>query len=192
MKRGLVFLALAMPFLGGCKTMNDDARLAGYKRALDETDPKRVGYFAPGSAEEAKAIKSFTDFFTVLSEDGVRSKAAKVYAKDAYFNDTLRELHGSAAIEPYLMRSAQAVDSCTVDIIDVTSNKGEYYFRWVMKINFKRFKRGETQTSIGITHIRFNKDGQVAFHQDYWDAAAGLFEKIPVLGSAIRGIKSRL
>lgn len=43
-----------------------------------------------------------------------------------------------------------------------------------------------------MTHLRFDGEGRVAYHQDYWDSGANLFEKIPVLGSGIRAVKRRL
>ena len=163
-----------------------------YKKVYDATDPKKAGFLKPGSDEEKRAVKNFTDFLSDLSTGSVKNGTAKVYAEDAYFNDTLKEITGAPAIEAYLYRTAESVDACTVDFLDVSSHEGEYYFRWLMKVKFKKFKRGEVQPSIGVTHIRFNREGKVAFHQDYWDAAGNLFEQIPVLGWVIRKIKKGL
>ncbi len=163
-----------------------------YRRAYETTDPAKAGYLRPGSAEEQKALSRFSLFFSALTPDNVRGLLREAYAPDVYFNDTLKEINGTDALEPYLLRSAEAVESCTVKILDVASNRGEYYVRWAMQIRFKKFRKGETQTSIGMTHLRFNSEGKVIFHQDYWDASANLFEKIPVLGGAIRMIKKRI
>jgi hypothetical protein len=56
---------------------------------------------------------------------------------------------------------------------------------------FKRFRKGEVHSSIGMTHLRFDRDGRVIYHQDYWDSGSALFEKIPVLGGGIRAVKKR-
>jgi hypothetical protein len=42
-----------------------------------------------------------------------------------------------------------------------------------------------------MTHLRFDRDGRVIYHQDYWDSGSALFEKIPVLGGGIRAVKKR-
>ena len=63
---------------------------------------------------------------------------------------------------------------------------------WTMNVRFKKFKKGETVRSIGMSHIRFNSAGQVVLHQDYWDSGGSLFEHIPVVGWLIRRIKARL
>ncbi len=61
-----------------------------------------------------------------------------------------------------------------------------------MDVRYRKFHRGKTVRTIGMTHVRFNPEGQVILHQDYWDSAAGLFEYVPVVGGGIRLIKSRL
>lgn len=53
-------------------------------------------------------------------------------------------------------------------------------------------KRGQTQSSTGISHLRFERDGHVVMRHDYWDSADGLYEKVPLLGWAIKTIKARL
>ena len=35
-------------------------------------------------------------------------------------------------------------------------------------------------------------DGKIVLHRDYWDAASGLYEYLPVVGGLIRWIKGRL
>ncbi len=163
-----------------------------YRQSYENTRPDKIGYLKPGSAEERQAVARFSRFFSVLTPESVRRDLRSVYAADVYFNDTLKEIEGVDRLEPYLIRTAEAVESCAVDILDMSSSRGDFYFRWAMRIQFKKFRKGEVQTSIGITHIRFNQEGKVIFHQDYWDAAANLFEKIPVLGGIIRAIKNRL
>lgn len=163
-----------------------------YDEALAKTDPARIGTVEKGSAAESAAIERFKGFFSVLSEHNVRANVRRVYAAEAYLNDTLKEISGIDRIEAYFLKSARAVDDCRVEIMDVAESGGNYYFRWVMCIRFKKLKRGQVCCSRGMTHIRFNGSGQVVFHHDYWDAAGGLFEHLPVVGAVIRAIKAGL
>lgn len=163
-----------------------------YYQMYENTKPEKTGGLAPGSPEEKAAIGRFTKFFGDLSTENIRENLRKTYADRLYFNDTLKEISDIDTLEHYLLDTAANVDSCTVTIHDVISKNGDYYFRWEMFIKFKKFRKGEVQPSIGMTHIRFDKDGRIVFHQDYWDAAANLFEKVPVVGWMIRKIKKRL
>jgi limonene-1,2-epoxide hydrolase len=161
-----------------------------YQEALEKAASEPSVH--PGSPEEKEAIERFKDFFSVLSDEHIRDKVREVYAKDVYFNDTLKEICGIDALEPYLLESADAVESCTVDVEDVAVSNGNYYFRWTMDIRFKSIKKGQLTQSIGVSHIRFNTEGKICLHQDYWDSTSGFFQHVPVVGYLIRKIKARL
>lgn len=149
--------------------------------------------FERGSPAETEALARFARFFSDFSPDKVERLVDQTYAAEVWFNDTLKTLNGRDALRAYLKHSAEAVQSCRVEILDTLSNdRGDYYVRWTMVIRFKRFKPGQDTQTIGMSHLRFNRDGLVRLHQDYWDSTAGLFEHIPLLGAAIRAIKRRV
>jgi len=166
--------------------------VTSYQDALARTDPEKIGTVATGSPEERAALGRFVELFGNLTAETVRARAKSVYAPDAYFNDTLKTLIGAEAIEAHLVRSAEAAEEVTVDVVDVAQSGANYYLRWVMDVRFKSLKKGEVVRSIGVSHIRFNREGQVVLHQDYWDATTGLFEHIPVVGRVLRTVKNRL
>jgi len=148
--------------------------------------------FAPGSDEESAALDRFRAFFSDFSPAKVEQLLGATYAEDIWFNDTLKTVEGIEPLGQYLSHSASAVDACVVDVAEISTNgKGDYYARWSMMIQFKRFKRGQQTHSIGMSHLRFNEHGKVVLHQDYWDSSQGLFEHVPVLGAMIRWIKRR-
>ena len=181
-------LALGLWQCGDADKM-DNGTMA-YEEILQEAAAQ--GTVAPGSVEEAAAIARFSDFISVLSPDRAREKTAQVYAADAYLNDTLKEVRGAAAIEAYFVESLAATDSVWVEVTDVAQSQGNYYFRWIMHIRFKNIKAGQTTSSIGMSHIRFDRQGKVVLHQDYWDSATGFYQHLPVIGRLINWVKSRL
>ena len=166
--------------------MNYAARLA----ELQAADPLP---FAPGSETETLALDNFRRFFADFSPAKIESLLEQTYAPEVWFNDTLKTVRGTGPLKHYLSESASAVDACRVEIHDISHNgSGDYLVRWSMMIRFKRFKRGQDTHSIGVSHLRFDRDGRVLLQQDYWDAAQGLFEHVPLLGAMIRAIKRRL
>ena len=164
----------------------------GYIEALERTDPLRIGALEPGSEEERQALATFTEFIADMTPESICEKVQQVYAEDAYFNDTLKELVGAAAIEEYMARSMGATESVRAVVDDVSSSGGDYYVRWTMYIRFKKYNDGQIARSEGISHLRFDADGKIILHRDYWDAAGGLYEHLPVIGGLIRWIKGRL
>jgi hypothetical protein len=149
--------------------------------------------FERGSEAEASALRNFGRFFADFSPNKVENLVDQTYATDIWFNDTLKTIRGRTALREYLTHSAQAVQSCRVEILDTLSNdQGDYFLRWTMVIRFRRFKPDQDTQTIGISHLRFDREGLVCLHQDYWDSTAGLFEHIPLLGAGIRAIKRRV
>ena len=163
-----------------------------YEEALEKTDPTRIGTLVRGSAEEQEALARFADFVGEMTAASMRQKVGQVYAEDAYFNDTLKELVGVAAIEEYMAHSMEATQSVRARVDDVAVSDGNYYVRWTMEIHFKELNKGQVARSVGISHLRFDRSGKIVLHKDYWDAADGLFQYLPVLGRAVRWVKGRL
>jgi hypothetical protein len=147
---------------------------------------------ARGSTAEKAAVARFENFLGNLDEKTARNETTKVYAPDAYLNDTLKTLHGSAAIREYFIRTAQGLDSMKVTFDDLAVSGRNYYFRWTMETRMKYLARGKTITTIGVTMVRFDPEGRVILHQDFWDSAQGVWDHVPVLGTVIRWIQSKI
>lgn len=146
-----------------------------------------------GSAAETHALARFAQFFSSFAPDRVDRLVPQTYADDVYFNDTLKAVEGRAALSHYLRDSAEAVEECRVEIHETTRTANdEHLVRWSMMIRFRKFRRGVDTWTVGMSHLRFDADGRVVYHQDYWNAADGLFQHIPVLGTLINAIKRRL
>jgi hypothetical protein len=37
-----------------------------------------------------------------------------------------------------------------------------------------------------MTQLRFDREGRIILHQDFWDPGAGIYQHLPVLGPAVR------
>ncbi len=183
---------IALLLLTSCATdttMKNERDIVAYQSTVTELQSRPT--VAPGSAEERAGIQRFKDFFADLTAESVREKTKSTYSEDVFFNDTLKTIRGNEALEEYFLETAKNAKMVRATVQDVASSDGNYYIRWVMDVEFAKFKKGETVRTIGITQVRFTPDGKIALHQDFWDPAAGLYEHIPVLGGAIRAIKSR-
>jgi len=187
-KAFLIFASGLFLLLAGCASRSEPGQAAQDYLAFTEQNP---GANLRGKTER-QAISNVKDYLGHLTKENILTQTKKVYAADAFFNDTLKTVRGSAAIEEYFLGTVANTEEIRVTFTDVARSGNEYYFRWVMDVKFKQFQRNKTIRTIGMTHVRFNSQGQVILHQDYWDSAQGLFEYIPVLGGGIRLIKSRL
>jgi hypothetical protein len=164
---------------------NTNAEVQSYLDFLKE----RPGANLQGPAEK-QAVDRLKNYLSNLNEEHIRKHTASTYSTDAFLNDTLKTEIGAAAIEKYFLGTAGNADEILVEFQDVARSGNDYYLRWVMDVKFKKFHRGKSFRTIGITHARFNEEGLVILHQDYWDSTTGFFQHVPVLGSGIRYIKT--
>ena len=165
---------------------------AEHEAALAASAPAAAGSPAPGSAAEKAAVDRFVRFISDLSTGTVKADIRAVYAPSLYFNDTLKTIRSVDELERYFLATDEAMASYALKVEEVAPTPQGVYLRWRMDVEFRRFRKGQVQSSIGVSHIRFDKDGRVVYHQDYWDSGSALFEKIPVLGAGIRAVKRRL
>ena len=150
------------------------------------------GTLEAGGDEERQAIERFRALMSDLKAPGFASEIRDVYAEGVFFNDTLKTLRGVSEVEEHLIETAAALDSATVEFLDLTGRGGDYYFRWVMTTRSPKLAKGQEILSVGMTHVRFDAAGRVVLHQDFWDSTGGLFEHAPGLGWLLRRTKQRL
>lgn len=173
----------------GVPRVTDSAAALRAIRAEMEARPT----VAVGSPAERQGIERLKLFLSRIDAESVRNNTLSVYAPDAYLNDTLVSRRGSSNIQSYFLATVEAAETITANIEDVTrSADGFYYVRWTMDVRMKKVAAGETIRTLGITLVRFDDQGRVLIHQDYWDSAAGLWDHVPGLGRGIRWIKGRL
>jgi hypothetical protein len=187
-------MLLAAGLAGGCATRQPDSpdpALQRYAAALARTAPTPGSGVVPGSPAEQEALQRFKDFYADFSAEPIRAHTRTVYAPDAYFRDPYKEIEGIDTIEAYFLSSVEPVQSCRFDIHDVASHDGEYYVRWTMELNLKRHEGRRPIRAIGVTHLRFDSEGRVRFHQDNWDASSVL-EELPLIGRIVIWIKNRI
>lgn len=180
--------------LGACSAAPRGASEESWMEYLEALRPLEAegATFDAGSEEERRAIGRFQSLLSDFKAPDFAERIHEVYAEDAFFNDTLKTVRGVDEIEAYLVASADAIEKGTVEFLDGVADNGNYYFRWAMTIRFKRLARGEDKHSVGMTHVRFDSDGKVLLHQDFWDSTGGLFEHVPGLGWMLRRAKKRL
>lgn len=144
-------------------------------------------------ADEAAALKRFQDFLTRIDDEAfIREHALKVYAKDAWLDDTLVVHQGATAIRDYFLETAATVTSCEVKIDDVSKSGENHYVRWTMVFSAPAMSGGSPVHSVGISQVRFDREGKVVFHQDFWDSGQNFYAHLPVASGVVGYIQNRL
>ena len=114
-------------------------------------------------------------------------RAAEFYANDAQFRDPFNDVHGVPAIEAVLHHMFTHSDNPHFIIGERIVQGQQAFVTWTFVCTL----RGMVYEVVGGTHFRFNQDGLVTLHRDYWDAAEELLQKLPLVGAPIRWLRRR-
>ncbi|MES3022350.1 MAG: nuclear transport factor 2 family protein [Pseudomonadota bacterium] len=128
------------------------------------------------------------DFYENLGAQALHADLARVYAADAVFKDPFNEVQGLAEIEKIFAHMFKQVHDPRFKVNTRVLQGAEAFLVWDFTFRMHRSPE-RTECIRGATHIRFNEEGGVVLHRDYWDAAEELYEKLPVLGALMRWLK---
>jgi hypothetical protein len=180
MKSNLLAIALVLS-LNACKIVEQDV-FADYL-TLAPADPK---------VEANANIQAFVNLYNQLETINLADNVTKAYAEKLYFNDTVVTLHDRQALQKYLQHTQEALDSMQFEVLDTYEKNNDVLVRWSMRTQFTILGQQRDVHSIGISHLRFDSDGKIIVHQDYWDSTQGFYQHIPIIGELLRWIKSGL
>ena len=167
--------------LSGCASGPTDF-VRDYHRALDERPGMPVSTQSAGE----RAAAGFASLYGNLSAENVKANVRKVYAPDAWFNDTVATEVGIEAIEGYLLRTAENAELVQAKITDVAVSGRDVYVRWTMEVRVKSLAGGRPILTEGMSQLRFDDQGRIVLHQDFWNPSNGIYQHLPLLGAAIR------
>ena len=189
---GLVLATAAiLLFLSSSAVPNRSAEaVAEFQTRLAKVAPSVLDEGSPG---EKAALDRFTKFLQGIGDvKFVRDQTLQVYAADAYLDDTLVVHRGASEIEAYFVKTSETMKSYQVTIDDVAKSGDNYYVRWTMVFSAPLLSGGAPVHSIGISQIRFNREGKVAVHQDFWDSGKNMYGHLPFVGGAVGIVRKRL
>ncbi|MEW6175167.1 nuclear transport factor 2 family protein [Stutzerimonas sp. KH-1] len=137
-------------------------------------------------------LQRFAEEFARLNA-GNLERLADLYSADVHFTDPLHEVCGLDELQRYFSELYANVEQLHFEFIghDLVAD-GQGYLRWVMSYRHPRLNRGRLISLEGCSLLRWNAEGKVERHRDYFDAGALIYQHVPLLGSAIRWLQRRL
>ncbi len=124
-------------------------------------------------------------FYHTLTPKNVEGMS-EFYSADAYFKDPFNEVHGVAAIQNIFAHMFKQVDAPRFDVTERVADANSAMLVWDFFYCLRHKKQGKTQHIRGVSHLKFDIDGKINYHRDYWDAAEELYMKQPVIGPLLR------
>lgn len=134
------------------------------------------------------SLDALIRFYQELSPEGVE-RFAEFYSADAYFKDPFNEVRGIPAIQRIFRHMFGQVAEPRFVITERVADPGGAMLVWEFSYRVRQWGKGETQVMRGVSHLRFDAEGKVEYHRDYWDTAEELYMKLPALGWLMRGLR---
>ncbi len=136
------------------------------------------------------AVETIAQFFQTLSPQRVEQLAA-IYADDASFRDPFNQVRGLSEIQRIFRHMYVNLVSPRFIITDRIVDGQKCFLTWEFRFSFRRFQPAVEHCVLGGSHLLLDQQGRITMHCDYWDAAEGLYEKLPVVGVLMRWLKRR-
>lgn len=136
-------------------------------------------------------LDSVIRFYQELSRESV-ARLPEHYAEDAWFKDPFNEVRGAAAIQHIFVHMFSQVDAPRFLVIDKVGDANGAMLVWEFYFQTRSWGGGQAQIIRGISHLKFDAEGKIHYHRDYWDAAEELYAKLPLLGAILRRLRKSL
>jgi len=136
-------------------------------------------------------LEPLIDFYQGLTPASV-DRFAEFYSDDAYFKDPFNEVQGLAAIQRIFVHMFRQVDAPRFCVTERIVDPGGAMLVWEFHYRMRLWRRNNAQVMRGVSHLKFNPQGKVRYHRDYWDAAEELYMKLPALGGLMRCLQRQL
>ncbi|AIA71025.1 nuclear transport factor 2 family protein [Pectobacterium atrosepticum] len=142
------------------------------------------------NGEYEPILLKIREFYQQLTTEGL-AKLGEIYHQDIHFIDPVSSHHGLSALHRNFSHSLENLSYCRFDISDIHTFRGGATMFWTMHYAHPSLKRNAPLMLAGCSHLLF-ADNKVIYHRDYYDMGAMLYQHVPLLGSLINYLKSRL
>lgn len=138
----------------------------------------------------AATVARVITFFETLTPDSV-ARIGQIYDLQARFKDPFNEVTGVPAIKRIFDHMFASLHEPRFVVTQQVVQGDQCFLTWEFHFRFRTYRSAQPQVILGASHLVFAATGLVTLHRDYWDAAEELYEKLPVLGGAMRWLKRR-
>lgn len=180
----LLIVALSTTACAGRSGSENPSYPAAYREALIETEQS--------ARVRNEDLELFIKFLESIGTPGSAKAASELYSENIHFSDALILTKDKQVIVKHFSDLEAAGNQVKVTMHQKLISGNDIFLVWSMEARFTPIRREMISDSLGVTHLRFDEDGKVILHQDFWDSTEGFFRHIPVLGSVVNSVKRRV
>lgn len=135
-------------------------------------------------------IDRFVDYYSGLDHQPASALAA-IYDADATLVDPFGTHRGLLTIQRYFTHLLANVNACRFAIETPLYDAPRCAVAWTMHWSHPRIAAGASLALKGCSMVKI-QDDRIVHQRDYYDAGEMLYEHLPLLGWAVRGVKRRV
>ena len=128
--------------------------------------------------------RQFLETLTLTTLEDLRDQVTA----DVRFKDPFNDVRGVDAMTHVFRHMFDAVENITFQVRHLMAEDDLCLMEW----RFEGRLGGKPWAFDGKSIIRFAANGRVAEHIDHWDAAGSFYERLPLIGWLLAGLRRRL
>ena len=146
----------------------------------------------------APGIERYVAFMESLAPDRL-GDAAEVVTDDMHFRDPFNDVHGRAHFVRCLEDMLEQLADLRITVTHVAplvarrrdgEDAARYALYWCFGGHLRKLGNRRWDVT-GVAVVTLGADGRVAEHLDFWDAAGGLYEQLPLVGALMPWLRRR-
>lgn len=137
-------------------------------------------------------LDEVTRTFAEITSGNLSVSLSAIFHPQARFKDPFNEVTGIAAIEKIFAHGFAQCPGMRF-VIEHSALAGQRAFvQWHFLCHPERSQPAQQIRIDGVSVLEFDAQGLIVKHEDFWDPAAQIYERIPVFGALLRGLRKRL
>lgn len=136
------------------------------------------------------SAQNYASFFENIDKDTPLEDYKIFFDVNAGFKDPFHEVKGVEKIYEIFQKMYLNLDDPLFKVQEIVQSNNISYIKWQFSFSFKHEKIQNSFT--GVSRVVFNHEGKAILHEDYWDAAENIYEKIAFIKHLIKIVKNRI
>lgn len=115
------------------------------------------------------------------------------YDPEIVFEDPITKVSGVKELKDYYKHAYASVKEINFNFLNIVSSSNNYTCEWEMTLRVPSLNFGKAYSVRGVSVLTFSeKTDKVIKHHDYLDLGDMVYERIPLIGKAVKFAKSKL
>ncbi len=139
--------------------------------------------------DTANRLQDYIRYFEALTLSDLDRLSSHLDAQ-ARFKDPFNDVCGIDAVRRIFTHMFKTCDNPRFLVSEWAIHENVAFVQWRFTYSRENHKY-LTDAIEGVSRIRFNADGMVTEHLDFWDPMEHVYQKIPMLGGLFRWLKKK-